>query len=81
MNAEKFSILACPQLCLLSAGLSEILTEKKVITAATRSNPEWRASDRRPRLPVRIPIMNLNDVRKIAAKTDKPATLFFHFAY
>jgi hypothetical protein len=54
-----------------------LLQKKKVITAAIRSNPEWRASDSNPRLPVKSPIISLNPVKKIAANTDIPATRFF----
>lgn len=52
-------------------------TEKKVITAATRSSPECRASESNPRLPVTIPITSLIPVKKIAANTESPATFCF----
>ena len=50
-----------------------------VIKAATRSNPEWAASERIPRLLVANPTTSLRPVRKIAAKTEPRAIRLFSF--
>ena len=74
MKAEKFSTFPWPYWWSASAGLSETLTEKKVMTAAIRSRPECAASDRMPKLPVVTPTTILSRVMTIAARTELPAT-------
>jgi hypothetical protein len=69
--------LPCPKLCSLSAGLSEICTAIRVISAAIKSSKECSASDRIPRLHVDIPITSLKAIKNIAAITDKSAIFFF----
>ena len=58
-------------------GPAETRTAKSVTTAATRSRPEWAASERMPRLPVITPTTSLNSVRKMAAITELSAAPFF----
>src|SRR5579884_2091764 len=77
MKAEKFSNLPCPYWCSESAGLSDTRTEKRVMTAATRSRPECAASERIPKLPVEMPTSNLRAVMPTAAATEFPATARF----
>ena len=57
--------------------LAEILTAMKVIMAATRSSPEWAASERIHNLFVSRPTTSLRTVRKIAPKTETIATRCF----
>src|ERR1035438_5512519 len=47
------------------------------MAAATRSSPEWAASERMPRLPLLMPTMTLSRVIPTAAKTEFKATAFF----
>src|SRR6202165_2729107 len=77
MKAEKFSNLPCPYWWSASAGLSETRTEKNVIRAAIRSNPEWAASDKIPSEPVAIPTTIFRLVITKAASTEFPATARF----
>jgi hypothetical protein len=57
--------------------LSETRTARRVTKAATRSSPEWAASARMPRLPVKRPTTSFIRVRKRAAKTEfRAADLF-----
>src|SRR5215471_8327721 len=77
MNAEKFSTLPWPYWWSASAGLSETRTENKVTIAATRSRPEWAASDKMPRLPVVTPTAIFRAVMATAAKTELAATRRF----
>jgi hypothetical protein len=56
--------------------ISDILTEMKVIIAASRSRREWRASERIPRLEVRIPTTNFIEVKNTAATIEVKAAFF-----
>src|SRR5437763_296677 len=77
MNAEKFSTLPCPYWCSASAGLSETRTESKVTKAATRSRPEWAASERMPRLCVETPTNSFRTVMARAERKELKATRRF----
>ena len=48
-------------------------TAKSVRRAATRSVPEWAASERKPRLPVASPVTSLTPISTSAAATDMRA--------
>jgi hypothetical protein len=58
ITPEIFSIFPCPYGCRESGGLSETLTEKKAIIAATRSIEEWIASDNMLTDPLIIPTVS-----------------------
>ena len=45
--------------------------------AATKSNPEWAASDKIPRLPVQTPTAIFNPVTQNAPAMDESATVDF----
>lgn len=62
-EAVTFSIRPCPYGCFSSGGISEYLTEKKVITDANKSLSECRASDRILMEPVKNEIMSLNNIK------------------
>src|SRR5215467_4989499 len=77
MNAEKFSTFPWPYWCSASAGLSETLTDSRVINAAIKSRPEWAASERMPRLRVESPTISLRKVIAIADSSEFIATVRF----
>src|SRR5208283_1922071 len=77
MKAEKFSNLPWPYGWRSSAGWSETRTERKVMTAATRSRPEWRASERTPKLPVRRTRKVFRHTSRSAEPTLRRAARFF----
>lgn len=61
-EAVTFSIRPCPYGCFLSGGISEYLTEKKVITDANKSLSECNASERILIEPVKNEIINLSNI-------------------
>src|SRR6266404_3099113 len=77
MNAEKFSNLPWPYGWRSSAGWSETRTERNVMTAATRSRPECSASERMPRLSVRMTRKVFRQRRRAAEPMLNRAARFF----
>src|SRR5882757_1675796 len=78
-NAEKFSNLPWLYGCFSSAGSSETRTDKNVMMAATKSSPECRASDKTPKLPVRMTRKALRETNNRAETTLSSAARFFSF--
>ena len=72
-SADRCSALPCPNWCETSAGRAETRTVKKVSDAATRSVPEWTASEIIPRLCVARPAASFSTTRPAAATTDTSA--------
>ena len=58
-----------------SAGRTATPTAKNVSSAATRSVPEWTASETSPRLCVASPVPSLSAISANAANTDQSAVL------
>ena len=59
-SAVRCSALPCPYWCVTSAGRPATPTAKNVSSAATRSVPEWIASETRPRLCVASPTVSFS---------------------
>src|ERR1700730_5523279 len=76
-NAEKFSNLPCPYGCRSSAGWADTRTARNVMIAAIKSNPECKASDNTPRLPVRSTRKAFSDTNTSAEPTLSSAARFF----
>src|SRR5579885_3146054 len=74
-SAARCSALPWPYWCVTSAGRTATPTAKKVSSAATRSVPEWMASETRPRLCVARPVASLSAISAAAASTDQRAVL------
>ncbi len=72
-----FSTLPCPYLCLSSGGLLDVLTEKKAIIAATRSSPEWIASDMTLTDCIMIPTTSFNAIKVAFETIDNNAARVF----
>ena len=75
MVPEMFSTLPWPKGCSASAGMLEVRTENRAMPAATRSTPEWIASDRMETEPIRRPTTSFNATRMVLEITDSRATL------
>src|SRR5579862_4158258 len=69
-SAARCSAFPCPYGWPRSAGRPETPTAKNVSSAATRSVPEWIASETRPRLCVASPTDSLSAISVAAATTD-----------
>src|SRR3954471_12300383 len=72
-SAARCSALPWPYAWPGSAGRIATPSATKVRIAATRSVPEWAASERRPRPPVAIPEMSLTAIRATAARIETRA--------
>src|SRR2546425_12530747 len=72
-SAERCSALPWPNWCETSAGRAATRIARNVRTAATRSVPEWTASETRPRLCVARPTLSLRTTRVAAAATETSA--------
>src|SRR3954451_19832800 len=72
-SAARCSALPWPYAWPGSAGRIATPSATKVRIAATRSVPEWAASERRPRLPVAIPETSLTAISRHAARIETRA--------
>ena len=72
-SAARFSAFPCPYGWPTSGGRPATPIAKKVRRAATRSVPEWAASESSPRLPEWIPATSLSAMRTSAANTETSA--------
>ena len=63
----------------MSGGLSETLTDRKAIMAATRSIEEWIVSDIILTDPLIIPTNNFNKIRKVFDIIERRAILTLAF--
>jgi hypothetical protein len=72
-SAARCSALPCPYWWLRSAGCAATPTAKKVSSAATRSVPEWIASEISPRLFDASPTDSLSAISAVAATTETSA--------
>src|ERR1700690_126076 len=76
-NAEKLSTFPWPYKCSASADLSETRMEIYVMTAATISRMECRASERMPKLPVEIARKTFKETSTTAEPTEPSAAIRF----
>src|SRR6266516_7179730 len=72
-NAERCSAFPWPNWCDTSAGRAATRTARYVSRAATRSVPEWTASETKPRLCVASPTLSLRTTSVAAAATETSA--------
>src|SRR5207245_8597791 len=72
-RAARCSAVPCPYAWPGSAGRTATPSATKVSTAATRSVPEWAASENRPRLCVAMPVTSLSAISTHAAITEPRA--------
>jgi hypothetical protein len=72
---EMFSIFPWPNGCFPSAGRLEVFTEKRAMTAAARSTPEWIASEITATDPIQRPAMSFMATSAVLEKTERSATL------
>jgi hypothetical protein len=79
MTPEIFSTFPCPYGCPESGGVSETLTAKKAITAASRSIEECIASEIILTEPLIIPTISFIAISRVFDKTESLAILVFAF--
>ena len=72
-SAARCSALPWPYWWPASAGWPATPIAKNVSSAATRSVPEWSASETRPRLPLARPTPSFSAISAIAAPTETSA--------
>ena len=72
---EMFSIFPWPKGCFPSAGRLEVFTEKRAMMAATRSTPEWIASEMTETDPITTPTMSFMTTSVVLERTERSATL------
>ena len=72
-RAARCSAFPWPYWCCSSAGLPATPTAKNVSSAATRSVPEWSASETRPSEPLAMPAVSLSASSASAAATEMSA--------
>ena len=77
MAPERFSYFPWPKGWRMSAGLAEVRTDRKAMTAATRSMPEWMASERMAMDPVNNPTASFMMMRTVLEVTESSATCAF----